>query len=198
MIAHESIIPRYGASDPRYTGLRMTADEYLALSDDGYRYELIDGVVVLSPRPIPEHQDILAEVVFQLRAFARKHDVGRAFPEVDVRVGPTLVYTPDLVFIPGTRRVRPPRRIDSPPSMVLEILSPSTQARDLSTKLRDYEAFGIMEYWVIDPVGRRFAAYRLEGGKYLEIPVTGNEFPSVAVPGFTLDLEALRAVMWGE
>lgn len=60
----------------RYAGLRMSADDYLALPDDGFRNELIDGVVVMTPSPDFDHQDVRGEIEFQPRAHVRKNARG--------------------------------------------------------------------------------------------------------------------------
>ena len=90
--------------EARYYGLRMTAEEYFVLEDDGYRYELVDGVVCMSPSTSPQHQRVTMNISVQLGAFLTTHRVGEALFEIDVHIGqgPTggdLVYRPDIVFM---------------------------------------------------------------------------------------------------
>ena len=87
-----------------FDGLRMSADEYLRLPDDGHWYELIDGVVLMSPKPRFVHQELLGLLIAQfVRHIEKNPDAGRVAVEVDVRFAPDLVYSPDLVFVASER-----------------------------------------------------------------------------------------------
>ena len=77
MTESTAIAERTGA---RFRGLRMTADEFLQIPDDGYNYELIDGVVMMSPSPTPQHQRIAMEIAIQLGIYLRDHPVGAVLP----------------------------------------------------------------------------------------------------------------------
>ncbi|WP_211326551.1 Uma2 family endonuclease [Paenibacillus flagellatus] len=57
-------------------------------------------------------------------------------------------------------------RIEGPPDLVVEILSPSTSRNDKVCKKRNYERFGVPEYWVVDPVHRFIDQFDAEDGKY--------------------------------
>ncbi|MBI4579614.1 MAG: Uma2 family endonuclease, partial [Planctomycetes bacterium] len=146
-------------AEARYHGLRMTADEYLRLPDDGRWYELIDGVVCMSPSPTPAHQKVAARLVGQISAWLDRHPIGEVFVEVDVQlgVGPRggdLVYRPDVVFVRGDAAGAITDRISGPPHLVVEIISPSSRRFDHETKKGDYERCGVEEYWIIDPERR--------------------------------------------
>ncbi len=65
--------------DGSAAGLRMDAAAFLELAEDGQNYELIDGVVVMSPSPSPRHQHVTGEIFVQLALFLRQHQVGLAF-----------------------------------------------------------------------------------------------------------------------
>jgi Uma2 family endonuclease len=180
-------------SEPRYAGLRMTAADYLALEPDGFRYELIDGLVVMSPSPTPEHQDVRGEIEYQLRAHERLRRTGWVLSELDVRLSDKLVYRPDLVYVRAERLSRRPRRIDSAPALVVEVLSPGTSSLDQTTKMADYARAGVTEYWIVDTARAQIRFLRLDGGTYAEVAPEGDRFRSVAVPGFVLDVAAVRA-----
>lgn len=177
---------------PQYGGLRMGADSYLALSNDGFQYELVDGVVVLSPIPTPKHQSVLAEISYQIMSHLRTQPVGSVFPEVDVRLSDEIVYRPELVFIRKDRVAANWRRILQPPDMVVEIVSPDSLRFDAETKRNDYERFGVTEFWLIDPDREELKFHRLEQGTYKLIEAPGAFFSSVAVPGFVLNLDEVR------
>src|SRR5262245_14955434 len=103
-LSHLADRPEFGG----YVGLRMSADEFLDIPEDGAFYELIDGVVVVSPSPVPLHQEALIEVAYQIHRHVKTHRVGKAYVEVDVHLGRTpdgrdVVYRPEIVFIRSER-----------------------------------------------------------------------------------------------
>lgn len=183
--------------EARYYGLRMTAEEYFDLEDDGFLYELVDGVVCTSPSPSPIHQALMAEITTQLGIYLRSAPVGRTFPEVDVHLGRAssgadLVYRPDIVFVRTERLSEIGDHISGPPDMVAEIVSSSSRRYDSETKKNDYERCGVREYWLIDPERETMTFYRLQDGRFAEVPTSDDGFTSEAVPGFALDLPRVR------
>lgn len=184
---------------PKYIGLRLPAESYLALADDGYLYELIDGVVIMSPSPTPLHQAVMLEIAYQIKAFLRLNPIGRVLVETDVVLmrradKSDLVYRPELVFYrqSGSRQ-QIPERLEGPPDLIVEVLSPATRNLDLKTKREDYEVAGVTEYWVVDPNAKSMLFLRLSNGKYEEVQADGDTFVSEAVPGFRLNLTDVRA-----
>jgi hypothetical protein len=94
-----------------YDGLRLSADEYLRLPDDGHRYELIDGVVLMSPSPRFGNQEVLMLLANQLMTHLGKNPgAGRAAVEVDVRFAPTPCIVPILCSSPASE----PRELARP------------------------------------------------------------------------------------
>ncbi|MEX2217273.1 MAG: Uma2 family endonuclease [Phycisphaerales bacterium] len=175
-----------------YLGLRMGADDFLGLGQTRERYELVHGVVCMSPRPNTLHQTLLLLIAEQLRAYCRSQAGARVFPDVDVVVAGDTVYAPDLVcYLPG--RVKGyPVRLDTAPDLVVEILSHGTKAFDLTTKLDDYQKFGVPEYWTYDPSDGQLRCFRRNGAELVRVPVSGERVESTALPGFVLDLRPLR------
>ena len=185
-------------TEAQFRGLRMTADEFLELPDDGYNYELIDGVVVMSPSPNPQHQRITMEIATQIALFLRNHAVGEVLPEIDVHIGqgPTggdLVYKPELIFVRSERLPAMRDKIIGGPDLVVEVVSRGSRRMDSETKKNDYERFGVREYWLIDPQRKAMTFWRLKEGRFVEVSAGGDTFASEAVPGFVLDLSRVRA-----
>src|SRR3954468_18057762 len=110
--------PRY-PSDLGYNGLRMTADEYLALGETADRYELIDGVVVMSPSPFPDHSEIINEIVFQLVGFERSGGGIRVFADTDVRLTSGKVYRPDIAAYRSDRLQGKVLHLTTPPDLAV-------------------------------------------------------------------------------
>jgi Uma2 family endonuclease len=180
-----------------YHGLRMTADEYFQLGETEGFYELIDGMVVMSPSPTPRHQMVAARLLTQIGVFLENHPVGEVFFEVDVHLqraprGGDLVYRPDIVFVRSERVARNLDRIAEPPDLIVEIASESSRRYDQETKKADYERFGVLEFWLIDPEEDAMTFYRLRKGRYVETVPEGDFLSSEAIPGFVLDVARMR------
>lgn len=190
-------VPARAPRAPQYLGLRLSADEYLALPDDGFKYQVINGVVVMSPRPTPRHQLVLSAINAQLFGYLESNPIATAFPEVDVRFAPDLVYCPDLVVLSAGKLANAARRIDAVPDLVIEVVSPGSESMDRRTKLADYERFGVTEYWIVsatDPVAVQ--VLRLHDGRFAEAPPAGSDrIESVAIKGFALDLARVRRAL---
>jgi len=174
--------------EAKYNGLRLTADEYSQLEDDGCRYELIDGVVCMTPSPVGVHTFVVGEITAQIGAFLRKHPLGRVAVGLDVHVGEgprgrELVYRPDVLFLRSEHVRRGMEFVSVPPDLIVEVVSVTSRRLDQVTKKADYERFGVAEYWVLDPERDAMCFYRLEAGKYVEVQTEENIFRSVALPG---------------
>lgn len=177
-----------------FRGLRMTADEFLALGETSERLELIDGVVCMSPSASLPHQRIISEISFQIGAFLRSAPIGVVAVEVDVRLSDRLVYRPDLIYLSSEKAVRCGDRVTEIPDVVVEVISPDSSRLDRETKKRDYERAGVQEYWIIDPLESMFEFYWLENGRFAAVPAIPDSFESRAIPGFALALPPIRAI----
>jgi len=189
--------PRY-PSEHGYNGLRMTADEFLALGETQEDYELIDGVVFMSPSPFPDHNEIENQIGHQLARFAEGSGKVRIFPETDIRLTSGKVYRPDISAYLADRLKGKVRHLTTPPDLVVQILSPGTKSLDLITKRDDYERFGVGEYWVLDPEDATLRVWRRSGVHLLQAAVDGDRVPCAAIPGFALDLVPIRRMAAGE
>src|ERR1043165_8849133 len=175
-----------------YFGLRMGADDFLALGQTHERYELVHGVVCMSPRPNTLHQRLLTLISLQLEVYAKSKPGVRFFPDVDVVLSPDTVYAPDLVCYRPGRIKAYPIRLDTPPDLIIEILSHGTKSFDLTTKLEDYQKFGVGEYWTYDPADGQLRVFRRDGAELGRVMVSGDTFECATLPGFVIDLRPLR------
>lgn len=181
-----------------FNGLRMTADEYFALPDDGSRYELIDGVVVMSPSPSVAHQRVSGIIFFELKTYVDAKGLGEVLFEIDLKLdkglaGRDIVYRPDVICFRGDAT----RQIDSRlqgviPAVVVEVVSADSAGRDRKSKLTDYQRFGIAEYWLVDQVEEEFHFFQLRNGGFVEVATSGDQYESAVIPGFRLDLARVR------
>lgn len=148
-----------------------TVDDLDRLPDDGLRYELVDGVLLVSPAPPIPHQIGLMGLLTALNAAAPPEL--RVLPApVDIRFSPTRQLQPDIVVIP--RREPRGARPEDLPLLVVEVLSPSTRATDLTLKRRVYEEGGIPSYWLYDVDDLSLTVLELKSGRYAEARHTGT------------------------
>ncbi len=145
-------------------GLPLTRADLDAMPDDGHRYELIDGVLIVSPSPSRRHQVALLELAVRLRE-ACPDDLTVMIAPFDVALGDDTVMIPD-VLVAGARDLTD-RDLPVAPLLAVEVLSPSTRRFDLMTKRSRYEAAGTNSYWVVDPDAPSLSAWELdETGAY--------------------------------
>lgn len=147
-----------------------TANDLAAMPDDGNRYELIDGVLIVSPAPVPGHQRASFRLGLLLAA-ACPDDLEIFTAPFEVRLASDTVVQPDLL-------VTRPESLDrtglpGAPLLALEILSPSTRLVDLNLKKARYEVGGCPSYWVVDPglggAAPSITAWELLDGAYVEV-----------------------------
>lgn len=177
--------------EPVFVGLRMNAEQFLDLPESKLHYELINGVVVVSPSPTPRHQRVITEVSFQIVGFCRTNELGDVLHDIDVRLFPDTVYRPDIIFVKAGRLDPDASRVSVIPDLVIEVLSPSTKRMDQTTKLEDYERAGVREFWLIDPATKLVRCYILKDAKFVEQTPASSSLASNVIPGFVLDLTAL-------
>lgn len=173
-------------------GEPFTVSDLDRMPDDGHRYELLDGTLIVSPAPGPPHQRVAAVLVILLELACIEELV--VFLNVGVRIGPRSALEPDVVVarpsdVSGARLARPP-------PLVAEIMSPDSALRDLNLKKAAYERFGIPWYWVIDSDLEQpgLRAFELVSGVYREVAqVTGDE-PFRAERPFPVEIVPSRLV----
>lgn len=150
------------APTTRYT---WTYDEYARLPDDGNRYEVIDGEVLVTPAPSTTHQHILLNLAIALRSYVEREALGVVLPGVDLLFVEGQFLRPDLLFVPNRERAGiTSRGVERAPGLVVEILSPSSGSIDRVKKPRRYRDFGVPEYWVVDPEERAVWVWRFADG----------------------------------
>ena len=163
----------------------LTYRDYEALPADGRRYELHDGELSVTPAPGTRHQRVLGAMHVLLRAHVEAHRLGEVFlSPVDCILSDTTVVQPDLVYLDPTRaHLVTERAIEGPPTLVVEILSPSTTRIDRVRKRELYAQYGIPYYWVVDPVAGTLERYGLSEGLYALLARASGTDP-VALPPF--------------
>lgn len=129
-----------------------TVEEILALPDDGFRHELLDGEHVVTPAPELLHQRAVGKLFRALAAYLDgRPDLELFMSPADVVLGPKILVQPDLFVarVPPGDRLRKWRDVGVP-VLAIEILSPGTAARDRGKKRVIYQREGVAEYWIGD------------------------------------------------
>ncbi len=142
---------------------RWTVEERDALPDDRVRRELLDGELLVSPACSGAHQEILRRLLRLVGDFVERHGVGTAsFAPFDIVYSANDVLEPDLVVlpVPVSTLGKNWNGTDIPPTLVVEIVSPSSRTRDYRRKRDFYVAGHALEYWIVDPERRSVVVAR--------------------------------------
>lgn len=153
---------------------RHTYADYLQWSRE-YGDEVVDGVAYVRepPSPSPIHQELVAELCFELRYTLEGVHSRVYVAPLDIRLPKNgepdemieTVVQPDI-FIVRDRGEIDARGVRGAPDWLAEVLSPSTAGYDQSVKIPLYERAGVPEVWLIDPTDRTLSIYRLIDGRY--------------------------------
>jgi Uma2 family endonuclease len=156
----------------------LTRADVETMPDDGHRYELVDGTLVVTPAPSRQHQRAVRNLVVVLtQACPGAFEVLPA--PFDVALSDDTVLQPDVLV--ARRTDFTDRDLPTAPLVAIEVLSASTRRIDLMLKRSRYEAAGCPSYWVIDPDEPSLTAWQLRGGEYVEVAhvVGDQEFEAV-------------------
>ena len=162
-------------------------DDLERLPDDGLRYELVDGVLLVSPSPLVPHQVALAALAFRLTAAAPDHL--RVLPApLDITFTRTRLLQPDIVVLRADQLTG--RKVEGLPLLAVEVLSDSTRLTDTTLKRHVLEQAGVPSYWLLDPDVPSLTVLELVDGTYRQAAsATGEEplrierpFPVTVVP----------------
>jgi Uma2 family endonuclease len=147
-----------------------------AMPDDGRRWELIGGSLVVSPAPFGAHQWCVTRLVASLDAVCPSDMMVIPAP-YDWRVEATgESFQPDVTVIRRSD-FDPNGPLRATPLLVVEIISPRGEAQDRMLKRARYEALGVPAYWIVDPAKPSLTELRLSSrGQYIErVTVAGND-----------------------
>lgn len=156
--------------------LLLTYEDYRQLPDDGKRYELIEGEVHMVAAPTTEHQRISSNLIMAIGTHVRESSLGSLFAApTDVVLSRWDVVQPDILFVSKAReRIITETRIDGPPDLIIEILSPSTASLDQLVKRQLYARHGVREFWLVSPEAGTVEVLELHEGVYRRRALVGR------------------------
>lgn len=154
-----------------------TYETYSALPDDGRYYEVIQGVLMMSPAPEMAHQGIVGLIYRYLSEHIFSTGRGLVFTgPADVVLSPKKIVQPDVLVLLEEHLHRLKEKcVEGAPDLVVEIISPSSETYDRLVKYNLYEQEGISEYWLVDPKEQSIEVFVLETGKYSSLGVFRRE-----------------------
>jgi len=179
---------------------RWTAEQVRALPDDGNRYEVVDGVLLMTPAPTKPHQRAVFLFLSLLDQHVRALGIGEAMASpADVELDRYGMVQPD-VFVEGLvdGRLAGTWNAGAPLLLIVEILSPSTARSDRSTKRRRYQRAGIPEYWIVDLEARAVERWRPGDERPEVLRETIEWHPAPGTDALTIALAPLFARIHGD
>ena len=172
-----------------------TYEDYRRLPDDGLRYEIIEGVLYMSPAPRTKHQMCLAYLFFKLEQYNQEHRAGLVlFAPVDVFFSASTTVEPDIVVVLKPRlSIVQEEKIVGAPDLAVEVLSHSTAHVDRGKKFEIYAQAGVREYWIVDPDTRTIEVFVQRQGSYelLGKYGAGESVGSEILPGFKVKVDEI-------
>lgn len=170
-----------------------TYSEYARLPDDGNRYEVIDGVVCMTPAPGPPHQRVAAALFVTLHEYVTRHGIGEMLWDVDLLFVSGQYLRPDMLYVPAAAAGGvTDRGMEATPGLVVEVVSPHSHRIDRIRKPPRYRDYGVPEYWLVDPAARIVERYRLAAGAEPTVYRTRLDWqPSPGVPALRIEVPRL-------
>ncbi len=143
---------------------------------EGSPYQLIRGDLIMTPSPVPYHQILIGKIFLKLNKYVEDNKIGMVIlAPLDVYFSETDTYQPDIMFISKERlNIVGEKKIEGPPDLIIEILSPQTAYYDLRTKKDTYERSGVKEYWIVDPLQKTIEVFLNKEGRF-ELIVSAKE-----------------------
>lgn len=176
----------------------LSADELLALPDDGYRYELVKGELKKASPPGEQHSILVVRLTLSLGAHVEANRLGQVYagePGIKLSSNPDTVRAPDVAFVRQERlEALPPGtgHREEAPDLVVEVVSPSDLYTDVDEEVAQWLEAGVRVVLVVNPRNRSVSVYR---SPYEMKRVTGRDVidGEDVVPGWQLGLEQLFA-----
>ncbi|MGC4943944.1 Uma2 family endonuclease [Kribbella sp. DT2] len=166
----------------------LTRADLDLIPNDGHRYELVDGVLIMTPAPSWRHQLAVGKLLYRLMDVCPPELCVLTAP-FDVAISDDTVMQPDILVAPRADFTE--RDLPKAPLLAVEVLSPSTRRIDTMLKFSRYEAAGCPSYWVVDTDTPSLVVWEMRDGAYAQVAkVSGDEIARLTSP---YDVEVVPA-----
>ena len=128
----------------------FTTDDLRAFPDDGQRYELLEGMLLVTPAPGSAHQVVLSRLLIALGGYLSTKEVAFAVSPGEIEIAPRTLLEPDLLVFPATYAPGTPWRVIRGWWLAAEVFSPSSRVYDRDYKRDAYLSLGVDEVWLVD------------------------------------------------
>lgn len=166
-----------------YIRRRVSYEEFLEFTENSeQQYELIDGELYMMASPGHKHQVVVMEILYRMRQWfedksciplTAPYDV-KLFNDAEKFEDDPNVVQPDVLVICDPETVDEKDRYQGTPTLVVEVLSPSTRSKDMLKKLSLYSKSGVSEYWVVDMDNNKIMVYYFEEGEIMDLSLYGT------------------------
>jgi Uma2 family endonuclease len=175
---------------------KMTYEEFLRWDGDNRYAEWVDGEIVQMSPTSSRHQRVANFLFRAISEFVERKRLGEVFHETfQMKTGPGLSgRLPDILFVASRNLPRVKENyLEGPADLVVEVISPDDPERDTIRKFAEYEAGGVPEYWLINPMTNQASFYILDAeGRYkLSEPDTNGRYNSTVLAGLWIDINWL-------
>ena len=179
---------------------RWTRERVLALPDDGNRYELVDGELLVSPSPRGLHQRGVWSLYDRIKPYVHANRLGvTGLAPADLALGGGQILQPDLFVAPLVDGREPVDWADfGVPRLTAEVLSPSTARYDRIVKRSKFQRVGVAEYWVVDLDARAVERWRPDNPRPELLDTTIVWEPDSRYPPLMIDLVEYCREVWAE
>lgn len=176
------------ATRPRTKNTRYTFEEFCELIPEGVKADLIEGVIYMASPDNLEHHSIYLWLSVIISCYLEEKEIlGRLFgSRIAFRINMENSPEPDIAYIrPKRMHLLRSGYVEGPPDLAIEIVSLESAIRDYEKKRQQYEAAGVQEYWIIDPLEQTMVCFaRGRDGKFKKVKTKGGKIHSKVIPGF--------------
>jgi Uma2 family endonuclease len=169
----------------------MTTADYFATPETVRPAELAYGVLRVADAPAVRHQRVVRDLTIRLTNFTNEHGLGEVLPApTDVVLDSELhlVVQPDVLFVSADRRRIVTDRVEGPPDLVVEVLSPHPRVGTLDEKVTWFARYGVRECWLVDLSRRQVVVLAFGDGRVVGRTAFDTDRPiqSGVLPGLSL------------
>jgi Uma2 family endonuclease len=168
----------------------FTYSDFCALVRDGQKADLIDGEIYMASPDNTDANQLCGWLYCVMNGFVLEKQLGRVYNlSVACRLDDTDAPEPDIFFV-SNRRLHQVKRggLKGPPDLAIEVVSPESVDRDYNKKRKQYEDYGVPEYWIVDEQKKKVLLLRLNNkGKYRDVRPRRGRLESQSLTGFWID-----------